>query len=110
MKGCNGVPGFQAERCCCCLRKLLSFLGCRSTVVSGEQVCGNDVFKISLERTECCSNLCLLDLLEQLSFCSFGFLSLITQTAAKFEKTHGINYRWTFGLYSPLNFSSTREL
>lgn len=46
MKRCNGVPLFL------CLPKLLPFLGRKSTVVSGEQVCGNDGFKISLERTD----------------------------------------------------------
>lgn len=52
MKRCNGVPLFHRKKCCCCLRKLLLFLGCKSTVVSGEQVCGNDGFKILLERTD----------------------------------------------------------
>ena len=51
MKRCNGVPLFQGEKCCCRLRKLLPFPGCKSSVVSGEQVCGKDGFKISLERT-----------------------------------------------------------
>lgn len=52
MKRCNGVLLFQRER----EREGLFlpsgslFLGC--TVVSGERVCGNDDFKIPLERTD----------------------------------------------------------
>lgn len=52
MKRCNGVLLFHREKCCCCLRKLLPFLGCKIPAVSREKVCGNDGFKISLERTD----------------------------------------------------------
>lgn len=51
MKRCNGVLLSQGEeKSCSCLRKPLPLLGWRSTLVSGEQVCGSDEFKISLER------------------------------------------------------------
>lgn len=58
MKKCKGVPPLQEEKCRC-LREWLPFLGCESTVVSGEKVCGNDGLNISLDRTDC--NLCILD-------------------------------------------------
>lgn len=51
MKRCNGAPLFQGEKCRC-LWKPLPFLGCKSTVVSGEKVCGSDGFNISLDRAD----------------------------------------------------------
>lgn len=48
MKKSNGVLLFQGEKYCYCLRNLLPFLGCNIMVVSGEKVCGNGGFKITL--------------------------------------------------------------
>lgn len=50
-KRCKRVPALQEEKYCR-LQEWLPFLGCESTVVSGEKVCGNDGFNISLERTD----------------------------------------------------------